>query len=140
MLSETITAEFSIYVQQLREPKDDYAKRKVQKDRQKLRVMINALLEDREVIIFYKDNEVEKQVIGTKKKPVPQEEWPPLPDLPKTIEIINNKEVPEIHHCAFWLYPLREPILIHLDQITKFIVRNEGLTYEFYLRAKNEQP
>ena len=138
MLTEIVTNQFKIYTQSLRTPKDDYTRRKIQKDRQKLLVMLNGLLNDREVILFYKDGAEEKQVVVTRKNFIEKEILQELPTAPRMIEIINNTEVEEVHHIVCWQIPLREVLSIHLDDITKFIVWGEGLTYEFYLKLKND--
>lgn len=137
MLHEIGSHEYSTFVQVLRVAKDDYAARKVQKDRTKVKKLLDGLLADREVIIFYNDNGVEKQVIGTTKKFVEKEEWPAPVLTPLTTEIINNKEVLEDQYCRFWAFPQREPIAVHVDKITKFIVRTEGLTSEFFNKIKH---
>lgn len=139
MLIEIVSNEFKTYVQELRQPKDDYTKRKIQKDRQKLLAMLEGLMEDREVIIFFNEGGVEKQVVGTRKKYIEKEYLPELPLPPKMIEMINNNPVEETHHIVFWQIPLREPTIIHLDDVTKFIVRAEGLTYDFFMKIKHER-
>ena len=137
MLAEISTHEFTTFVQSLRAPKDAYAARKVQKDRMKLKELIEGLLRNREVIIFYKEDNAEKYVIGTTRKYVEAEVWPDLPNVPMTIEIINNQEVEEMHYCRFWSFPDRTPRAIHLDSITKFIVSKDGLDYNFFQEIKH---
>ena len=126
-LFELHSKEYITWSQKLREATDDYTKHKLQKDRQKLRSLINGLLDDREVIIIFKDNsDVEQQIIGTRKRDLVQlkEKWPELPELPISTVIINNKIVPQEHHVKFWLFPERIPMVLHLDKICKIIVKN----------------
>ena len=137
MLAELSTHEFTTFIQTLRVPKDAYAARKVQKDRMKLKELIEGLLRNREVIIFYKENDEEKYVIGTTRKYVQAEVWPELPSVPTTIEIVNNQEVEEMQYCRFWSFPDRTPRAIHLDNITKFIVSKEGLDHNFFQEIKH---
>lgn len=137
MLTELSTHEFTTFIQTLRAPKDEYAKRKVQKDRMKLKELLDGLLRNREVILFYRENGEEKYVIGTTRKYVEAEVWPELPDVPMSVEIINNQEVEEMHYCRFWSFPDRTPLAIHLDNVTKFIVSKEGLNYNFFQEIKH---
>lgn len=137
MLAELLTHDFITFTQTLREPKDDYAKRKVQKDRLKVKELLDGLLRNREVIIFYLKDGVEHQIIGTTKKYVEAEIWPELHDAPVSIEVVNNLEVEEFHHCQLWSMPDRTPMTIHLDTITKFVVSNTGLDYAFFQGIRN---
>ena len=59
-LSETNTDDFVTYSQELREAKDDYTARKVQKDRHKHIHWLNTVTESREVMIEYINQENEK--------------------------------------------------------------------------------
>lgn len=137
MLHELRSQEFRTFTQKLRAPKDDYERRKVQKDRMKLKGLLEGLLNDREVIIFYRDGEEEKMVLGTCKKFFEKEVWPELPTVEPTIEIINNKEVPQMHHCRFWEFPSRTPMVIHFDNITKFIIHSKENDEEFFRLLKH---
>jgi hypothetical protein len=78
-LHELRTNEYFTFTQKLRDVGDDpYLKHKAIKDRQKARELLNGLLKDREVIIFYLDDGVEKNIIGTLKKLLEKEdekEW-----------------------------------------------------------------
>ena len=142
-LYELYSKEYVVWTQKLREADDDYTKHKVQKDRQKLRSLINGLLNDREVIIFYYDEEGnEKQLIGTKKRDFTQlrEKWPELPEVPMSTVIINNKVVPQQHHAVFWLFPERTPFILHLDKIIKIIVKNDGVNQDFFTKTMIENP
>lgn len=126
MLHELCSNEYTTYKVIARDAKDDYVRRKVQKDRKKLLKWLNGLLADREVIIFYKDEDEEKVIIGSLNNVT--EMYIPFPEMPLTIEIVNNQEVLEQQHCFMYEQPTRTPIVIHVDQITKFIVRTEGLS------------
>lgn len=137
MLHEYTTTQYITYVQKIRDPKDDYAKRKVQKDRLKVKTLLDGLLADREVIIFYEEDSIEKQVVGSTKRFVLGESLPELPTPPISIETINNREVELNYYCTFWQFPLREPVMVHVDKITKFIISNAGIDYDFYLRIKH---
>ena len=138
-LHELRSTDYYTFTQKLRDTGDDpYLKHKAIKDRQKLRELINGLLNSREVIIFYNDNGIEKQIIGTLKKAVEKEYRPELLPIPQSLVSINNQLIPQEHHISFWEYPLREARLIHLDTITKFIVHSQGLDYNWFQQIKNE--
>lgn len=138
-LHELRSTDYYTFTQKLRDTGDDpYLKHKAIKDRQKLRELINGLLNSREVIIFYNDNGIEKQIIGTLKKAVEKEYRPELLPIPQSLVSINNQLIPQEHHISFWEYPLREARLIHLDTITKFIVYSQGLDYNWFQQIKNE--
>lgn len=137
MLAELSSHEFTTYIQTLRAAKDEYSKRKVQKDRMKLKELLEGLLRNREVIVFYKEDGEEKYVVGTTRKYVELEVWPDLPEVPTNIEIVNNQEIEEVHYCRFWSFPDRTPRAIHLDNITKFIVSKDGLDYNFFQEIKH---
>jgi hypothetical protein len=138
-LHELRTNEYFTVTQKLRDTGDDsYLKHKAIKDRQKARELLNGLLNDREVIIFYLDNGIEKTVIGTLKKILEKEYRPPLDPIPKSLVSINDTLVPQEHHIAFWEIPLREARLVHIDSITKFITKADGLDFAWFQRVKNE--
>jgi hypothetical protein len=137
MLIEIGSNDFVTFVQEHRTVKDAYSQRKVQKDRLKAKMLLDGLLADRDVIVFYMEDGVEKQVVATTKKILPLEVWLELPVPPLTTEIINNKEVLENHYCTFYSFPAKEPLMIHIDTITKFITTNKGIDYNFYLKLKN---
>lgn len=138
-LHELRSNDYFTFTQKLRETGDDpYLKHKLIKDRQKVRELLTALLKDREVIISYFDNDVEKTVIGTLKKVLAKEYWPELESIPKTLVSINNTLVPQEHHIAFWEFPSRESKLIHFDSITKFVTKSDGLTHDWFQKVKNE--
>ena len=138
-LNELRSNEYYSFTQKLRETKDDpYLKHKAIKDRQKARELLNGLLKDREVIIFYLDDGIEKTIIGTLKKLLEKEYWPELESIPKTLVSINDQLVPQEHHVAFWEIPLKEARLIHIDSITKFMTKLDGIDAAWFQRVKNE--
>ena len=138
-LHELRTNEYFTVTQKLRDTGDDsYLKHKAIKDRQKARELLNGLLNDREVIIFYLDDGIEKTVIGTLKKILEKEHRPPLDPIPKSLVSINDTLVPQEHHIVFWEIPLREARLVHIDSITKFITKADGLDFAWFQRVKNE--
>jgi hypothetical protein len=138
-LHELRTNDYFTFTQKLRDTGDDsYLKHKAIKDRQKARELLNGLLNDREVIIFYLDDGIEKTVIGTLKKILEKEHRPPLDPIPKSLVSINDTLVPQEHHIVFWEIPLREARLVHIDSITKFITKADGLDFAWFQRVKNE--
>lgn len=138
-LHELQSNDYITFTQKLRDTGDDpYLKHKAIKDRQKARELLNGLLKDRELIIFYKENNEERMIIGTLKKSVEKEYFPPLEPIPRSLVSINNQLIPQEHHISFWEYPLREPRLIHIDAITKFIVYKNGLDYNWFMKVKND--
>lgn len=126
-LHEITTRQLTLYKQELRKAKDDYTARKVQKDRVKIKTWFDALLREKEAVIFYKKDGVEQQALGTRIAPREGEIWGDIPEVPPVIEIINGAEVPVDQHIIFWSLPSRETIVVHVDDITKFIVTSEGL-------------
>lgn len=138
-LHELRSNEYCTYTQKLRDVGDDpYLKQKARKDRQKVRELLNGLLKDREVIISYLDDGVEKTIIGTLKKLLEKEYWPPLDPVPKLLVSINEVLIPQEHHVAFWEIPLKEARLIHIDSITKFMTKSDGLDFAWFQKVKNE--
>jgi len=137
MLIEIGSNDFVTYVQEHRKVKDAYSHRKQQKDRLKAKMLLDGLLADRDVIVFYMEDGAEKQVVATTKKLLPLEVWADLPVPPMTTEIINNKEVLENQYCTFYSFPAKEPLMVHIDNVTKFITTNKGIDYNFYLKLKN---
>lgn len=123
MLHEISDGEFSTYIVVDRKVKDDYTKRKVQKDRKKLQIWLDRLLGDRNVIIFYEEKGEEKVIVGSKK-----EMFGELPKTPINIDIINNKVKLQNYYCTFFELPSRRPMALHVDTVTRFIVRQEGLS------------
>lgn len=131
MLEQLNSLDYAVYTVQPRKPTDDpYKKAKEHKDRFKLKRWITALLSDRDVILFYKDNGEEKMVVATTRTPEVEGYFPPLAtekDFPIFTEVVAHAEVSETRHIAFYQMPLRLPTTIHLDDIVKFIVTSHGL-------------
>lgn len=126
MIHELWTNELVTYTIEKRIVKegDDMSQYKSQKDRQKIRSWLTALLKEHEVLIFYidEDDGLEKFVIGTTKDfneelieiPVIQESW-----LGETEETH--------HHVRFVSMPDRTPYYIHVDDISKFVLKNDNI-------------
>jgi len=123
MLHEINDGEFATFIVVERKVKDEYTARKVQKDRRKLQIWLDALLSDRHVIIFYKEGNEEKMFVGSKK-----EMFGELPTTPMNIDIINNKVKLQSYYCTCFEVPNRTPVAVHVESVTKFIVRQEGLS------------
>ena len=113
-LQETNTDDFVTYSQTIREAKDDYTARKVQKDRHKHIHWLNTVAGEREVIIEYtnQENEMVRKVatrIGFENY-----EWE---DTPLTAEVVNGEEVLEDQYVRLISMPDRNPFVIHVDNI-----------------------
>ena len=122
MLHELTSNDFVTYIVKDRKVKDAYTARKVQKDRKKLVIWLEALLKDREVVIFYQDDAGEEQcIIAT------QKDYEELPEAPMNIEIVNNKIKLQMHYIRCYEQPSRTPYVIHTDRITKFMTSNKGI-------------
>ena len=91
-LSETNTDDFVTYSQSLREAKDEYTARKVQKDKHKHIHWLNTVTESREVMIEYINQENEKIRRVATRVGFENYEWE---DTPLTPETINGEEVLE---------------------------------------------
>lgn len=126
MISELRTNELVTYTVEKRKVKegDPTSLYKSQKDREMLRNWLRALLKEHDVMIFYidEDDGKEKFVIGTTKGynedvmkiPVYDEDW--LGEIQKTY-----------HHVPFVSVPDETPYHIHLDDITKFVLKNDKI-------------
>lgn len=126
MIKELRTDELVTYTVEKRKVTegDDMAQYKSQRDRQRLRNWLNALLKEHDVLIFYVDEDdgIEKFVIGTTKDfnteafeiPVIKESW------------LGEVE-DSYHHVPFVSMPDRTPYYIHADDITKFILKNDKI-------------
>lgn len=126
MIAELRTDELVTYTVEKRVVKegDDMAQYKSQRDRQRLRNWLGALLKEHDVVIFYTDEDdgLEKFVIGTTKNynveaieiPVVKESW--LGEIEDTY-----------HHIPFISMPDRVPYYIHADDVTRFIVKNDKI-------------
>ena len=121
-LQETNTDDFVTYSQTIREAKDDYTARKVQKDRHKHIHWLNTVAGEREVIIEYtnQENEMIRKVatrIGFENY-----EWE---DTPLTAEIVNGEEVLEDQYVRLISMPDRNPFVIHVDNILSWTLSRD---------------
>ena len=91
-LSETNTDDFVTYSQELREAKDDYTARKVQKDRHKHIHWLNTVTESREVMIEYINQENEKIRRVATRVGFENYEWDNVPEvIPRFNFFLQNK-------------------------------------------------
>jgi vacuolar-type H+-ATPase subunit I/STV1 len=124
-LSETNTDDFVTYSQELREAKDDYTARKVQKDRHKHIHWLNTVTESREVIIEYINQAKEKVRTVATRVGFENYEWE---DTPLTPETINGEEVLEDQYVRLISMPDRNTFVIHVDDILSWsLARDEQL-------------
>lgn len=126
MITELRTAELVTYTVEKRKVKDgdEMAQYKSQRDRQRLRNWLNALLQETEVLIFYidEDDGIEKFVIATTNGfnkdaieiPVIKESW------------LGEVE-DSYHHIPFVSVPDNTPYYIHADDITRFVLKNDKI-------------
>jgi len=128
MLNQLNSNSYATYTVKHRAVKgDNYADAKIDKDRYKLRRWIEALLADREVIIFWTEDDTEYVMIGTTNVK-PEEGYGKLStDLPTIKCNINGKDVDEPKFITFHCVPGREIATVDVDHITKFIVDINGL-------------
>ena len=124
-LSETNTDDFVTYSQSLREAKDEYTARKVQKDRHKHIHWLNTVTESREVIIEYINQAKEKVRTVATRVGFENYEWE---DTPLTPEKINGEEVLEDQYVRLISMPDRNTFVIHVDDILSWsLARDEQL-------------
>jgi hypothetical protein len=126
MIHETRTNDLVTYTVEKRKVKegDPTSLYKSQKDRESLRNWLRALLKENDVMIFYidEDDGKEKFIIGTNKGfnedvmkiPVIDEDW-------------LGEIQPTYHHVPFISVPDQKPLHIHLDDITKFVLKNDKI-------------
>jgi hypothetical protein len=128
MLNQLNSNQYTIYTVQTRGKKNDaYEDSKIDRDRFKLRRWVEALLADREVIMFWTEEDTDYMMVGTTKVN-PGEGFAELPkDLPTIKCNVNGKEVDEPQFITFHCVPGREIATVDVDHITKFIVSIEGL-------------
>lgn len=126
MLHEINTDEFVIYKVEKREVKDgdETALYKFLRDRQRLRNWLRALLKEKEVIIFYidEDDGLEKYVMATTMG-YNEEAF----EIPKIIETFRDESYETYYHLPFVSVPDRTPYYIHVDDITQFILTNKNI-------------
>jgi len=125
MIHEINTSDFVLYKQEIRNAKDAYTARKVQKDRNKALRWVNLFLEDREIILTYKDNSEIKTVVATLKNDNPHRL--PLPETDLVEEVIHGESVLEDQHVKFYIMPENIPVAIHIDQVVSFYISNKNV-------------
>ena len=124
-LTETNTDDFVTYSQDLREAKDDYTARKVQKDRHKHIHWLNTVTESREVIIEYIDQEGKKIRKVATRVGFENYEWE---DTPLTTEIVNWEDILEDQYVRLISMPERDTFVVHVDNILSWtLARDSGL-------------
>ena len=134
-LTEFYTPELCIYTVEPRKNKgDEYTMRKIQKDRMKIYTWMKNLLDQNEMIIFYKEDNEEKHIICTGQIDDHQ-----LLDAPVSIVEYRGDTFVQCHWLRVIEYPGRLPKNIHIDSITKFILKNDNvgeIANELYYRKK----
>ena len=123
MLSELNVGEYVIWTQEVRTVKDPYTARKLQKDRKKLKIWMNALLADRDLIVFHMHEGVETMSILTKRHGGTD-----LADALITAEKIGYETFLVVDYILANEWPALRPIAIHVDDITKFMATSGGTT------------
>jgi hypothetical protein len=122
MLSEVNAGEYTIWTQTVRAPKDAYMARKVQKDRKKLKIWMNALLADRDLIVFHMHEGEETMSILTKRHGENH-----VADAPISAEQIGYQTYLVVNYILANEWPTLRPIAIHCDDITKFMSKSGGI-------------
>jgi hypothetical protein len=122
MLTELTLGEYLLYTNVIREAKDAYTARKVQKDKKKLKTWINALLEDRDLIIFHKENGIEKMSVVTRKT-----NNVVFADAPLSWETVGYQTYLVLDYVLGYELPSTMAIAIHANDITKFMCKAEGV-------------
>jgi hypothetical protein len=126
MLHELNTNELVTYIVEKREVKDgdETALYKFMRDRQRLRNWLIALLKENDVIVFYNDEDtgLEKFVIATT---AGYDES--LIEIPTVIETFRDDSYETHYHLPFVSVPDGTPYYIHVDDITKFILKNDKI-------------
>lgn len=123
-LSELNTDDFVTYSQELREAKDPYTARKVQKDRHKHMHWLNTVTEEREILLTYEDADEIVTCVATRKN-IEGYEWP---DVPLVEEIVHGETVLEDQYLRFLSMPDRTPFTVHVDKIKSWtIARDEKI-------------
>lgn len=124
MITELFTDDFGIYTVRKRKITDDTSLYKSQRDRQKLRNFLKALLRENEVVIFYidEDDGLEKFVVATTR--LVNDE---LFDLPVVIETFRDEKYEAVHCVGFVSVPDNTPYYINVDDITRFLLKNDKI-------------
>jgi hypothetical protein len=123
MLSELNVGEYTIWTQEIRQAKDPYTARKLQKDRKKLKIWMNALMADRDLIVFHIHEGVETMSVLTKKHGGDD-----LADALISAEQIGYDTFLVVNYIMANEWPTLRPIAIHVDDITRFMSRSGGIT------------
>ena len=125
-LSETNTDDFVTYSQTLREAKDDYTARKVQKDRHKHMHWINTVSEAREILLTYLGSDNNAITCVATRTNIEGYEWP---ETSLTEETVHGETVLEDQYLRFIEMPSRTPFVVHVDKILSWTIsRDEQLT------------
>ena len=134
-LTETNTNEFVTYTQKLREAKDQYTERKVQKDRIKHVGWFNAVLSQKDIVLTYKEDGESIQVIASKNG----NGVSPLPQPPITIENVLGEDQEEVHHIVFYTSPQGDTKVVHIDDVECWVVTNTMMNQidKIYKRSIN---
>ena len=134
-LTETNTNEFVTYTQKLREAKDQYTERKVQKDRIKHVGWFNAVLSQKDIVLTYKEDGKSIQVIASKNG----NGVGPLPQPPITIENVLGEDREEVHHIVFYTSPKEDTKVVHIDEVECWEVTNTMMNQidKIYKRSIN---
>lgn len=124
-LAETGGHQFTKFTQTLREPKDDYTKRKIQKDRHLHIKWLNCVMKYKEIILTYKDgDEIKQEFVST----VPYNgDLQPFPDRPQIKEIVHGEEVLEDQYIRVYRAPDNVPLTIHIDEVLEWVTYTLGL-------------
>jgi len=124
-VKEIYTDDLVLYTVEKRNIKDEYTEYKALKDRHKIKNWLNALLQENEVIIFYfdEDEQIEKNIIATSKGLLPEDY-----NIPTVKEEAFGEEYDTTHHIGFLTMPDRVPHYLHVDDITKFILKNDNVS------------
>jgi hypothetical protein len=134
MLHELNTNDLVTYIVETRVVKegDETALYKFQRDRQRLRNWLVALLKENDVIIFYNDEDtgLEKFVIATT---VGYDES--LIEIPTITETFGDETCEVHHHLPFVSVPDGTPYYIHVNDITRFILKNDKV-YEISKKTR----
>lgn len=126
-LEEKNGLQFVQYVQQVREAKDDYTKRKVQKDRHKLIKWITTILKEKEIILtFQHDGRMFTEFV-TLMDPKDGRFLEEFPEAPLTKETIHGEEVEEDQYIRCYHIPTWDPMLIHVDEVICWFASQEGM-------------
>lgn len=122
MLNETYMGDYVLWTHKVRPAKDSYTLRKVQKDKKKLKIWINALLEDRDLIVFHIHEGEEIMSVLTKRAG-----GDAFADALITAETIGHETYIVVDYILANEYPTLRPIAIHVHDITKFMAKADGV-------------